>query len=85
MLTQRLQMTPQETFEYKLKWKPRAYTVRVHSDLATECKDWCRRNCNRWEWSCDTYTGVYEHTFYFERDDSARDFEQRFLRWVQHP
>ena len=77
------EMTPQEIFEYKQRWKPNSYSIRVHSDLDAQCKDWCRRNCNRWEWSCDTYTNVYEHTFHFELDAHAGDFERKFKRWVQ--
>ena len=34
-------MTPIEIFEYKLKWKP-GYTVRLHSDLGLQGKDFCK-------------------------------------------
>lgn len=75
-------MTPQEQFEYKNKWKPNAFVVDVHSDLHIQCKDWCRKNLNRWEWSMDTYTYVYSHTFYFELEESANAFEEKFKDWV---
>ena len=52
-------MTPQEIFEYKNAWKPKGFQVDVHSDLDVQCKDWCRKNLNRWEWSMDIYTYVY--------------------------
>jgi hypothetical protein len=75
-------MTPQEIFEYKCAWKPNAYVVNVHSDLDIQCKDWCRRHLQRHEWSMDTYTYVYAHTFYFEHDLHAKMFIQEFKEWV---
>lgn len=77
------QMTPQEIFEYKNKWKPNGYRVPVHSDLDVQCKDWCRRNCERWEWSMTTWTNVYEHTFMFEHEDHYATFSKTFEKWVQ--
>jgi len=68
-------MTPQETFEYKLNWKPNAYCVRLHSDLDWQGKDWCRKNLQRHQWSMDTYTNVYEHTFFFENEIHGKEFE----------
>lgn len=76
-------MTPQEIFEYKNKWKPNGYLVNVHSDLDWKCKDWCRKNCERHQWSMDTYTDVYQHTFYFEHDLHAQNFIQEFKEWIQ--
>lgn len=77
MYTDKLKMTPQEIFEYKNRWKP-GYTVSVHSDRDIECKEWCRRNLMRWEWSMEVYTDVYEHTFYFEKPALATLFKDRF-------
>lgn len=70
-------MTPQEIFDYKLKWRP-GHKVDVHSDLDIRCKDWCRRRLNRWEWSMDTYTDVYSHSFYFEHQEHADEFQSEF-------
>lgn len=75
-------MTPQEIFEYKLNWKPKAYIVHVHSDLDIQCKSWCRKHLQRHEWSMDTYTDVYSHTFYFEHDIHGKEFAQEFFEWV---
>ena len=75
-------MTPQEIFEYKNRWKPEGYAVQVHSDLDVQCKGWCRGNLNRWEWSMDTYTYVYAHTFYFELEESANQFKTKFKDWI---
>jgi hypothetical protein len=72
-------MTPQEIFEYKNRWKPSGHVVDVHSDLDVQCKDWCRKNLNRWEWSMDTYTNVYSHSFYFEHLNHAELFTEKFL------
>ena len=76
--------TPQEIWEYKRKWAACSYDVEVHSDLDVQCKDWCRRNLNRWEWSMDSYTDVYAHTFHFEQDLHAKTFARKFERWVQN-
>lgn len=76
-------MSPQEIFEYKIRWRPKAYAVEVHSDLDVKCKDWCRKNCERWEWSMDTYTDVYAHTFYFEHDLHGKEFAKEFQKWIQ--
>jgi len=75
-------MTPQEINDYKLKWKPNAHTVDVHSDLHIDCKYWCRKYLERWEWSMNTYTDVYSHTFYFEREEAANRFKTKFAEWV---
>ena len=82
LFTDLINMTPQEIFEYKNKWKPDAFVVDVHSDLDVKCKDWCRKNLNRWEWSMDTFTGVYAHTFYFEHGPSAVAFREKFKDWI---
>ena len=70
-------MTPLEIHEYKLRWKP-GYTVRLHSDLVNEGKTWCRRNCERHQWSMSTYTDVYEHTFHFEKEVQIYIFQLNF-------
>ena len=80
--TDKMKMTPQEIFEYKNAWKPKGFQVDVHSDLDVQCKDWCRKNLNRWELSMDTYTNVYSHTFYFEHDEYAYQFRMKFKDWV---
>jgi len=80
--TDKMKMTPQEIFEYKMRWKPNAFVIDVHSDLDIQCKDWCRKNLNRWEWSMDTYTYVYSHTFYFEEEQAADEFKRKFEKWV---
>lgn len=74
-------MTPQEIFDYKLKWAP-GFEVGVHSDLDVKCKDWCRKNLNRQEWAMDTYTDVYEHTFRFEKSENAFEFSKTFKEWL---
>jgi hypothetical protein len=79
--TELMKMTPQEITDYKLKWKP-GFTVDVHSDLDVQCKDWCRKNLNRWEWSFNKYTYVYSHTFQFESQERANEFADKFKDWV---
>lgn len=79
--TELAQMTPVEIAEYKMQWKP-GHQVTVHSDLDIQCKDFCRKNFNRWEWSMDKYTHVYAHTFYFEFEEFAYMFKMKFKEWV---
>jgi hypothetical protein len=74
-------MTPQEISEYKMKWRP-GTIVRIHSDLDWEAKQWCRKNLERHQWSMDTYTSVYEHSFFFENEDNAIKFANQFQQWV---
>lgn len=74
-------VTPQEIFEYKLAWKP-GFAVDVHSDLDVQCKNWCRRHLERWEWSVSVYTDVYSHTWHFEKLEYANDFRAAFSDWV---
>jgi hypothetical protein len=69
-------MTPQEINEYKLRWmRGTPYSVRLHSDLDTQGKTWCRRNLERHQWKMNTWTDNYEHTFYFEHQDDSLIFE----------
>jgi hypothetical protein len=74
-------MNPLDVFEYKLAWRNSATSVAVHSDLHIDTKDWCRRHCERWEWSMTAHTAPYEHTFLFEHAHHARAFKQEFERW----
>ena len=77
-------MTPQDINEYKMQWMRVAnHPVRIHSDLDVEGKDWCRRNLERHQWSFQSWTDVYEHTFYFENAGASQQFEHEFKEWVQ--
>ena len=67
-------MTPQETFEYKLNWKP-GHLVKLHSDRVDLGKTWCRRNLQRHQWSMTKWTAAYEHTFHFEDKEVAQSFK----------
>ncbi len=77
-------MTPQEIAEYKQRWMRTGNNnpVRLHSDLDTQGKTWCRRNLERHQWSMTTWTNVYEHTFFFENADHAELFEQQWPEFV---
>lgn len=75
--------TPQQISEYKQKWMMNGgFPVKLHSDLDIKGKDWCRRNLERWQWKMNTWTNVYEHTFWFEFEDDANDFKETFGRFV---
>jgi len=77
-------MTPQDIAEYKQRWMSTGNNnpVRLHSDLDTQGKTWCRRNLERQQWSMATWTDVYEHTFFFENADHAKLFEQQWPEFV---
>jgi hypothetical protein len=77
-------MTPLEISEYKIRWMSNgAHSVRLHSDLDTQGKTWCRRNLERHQWKMNTWTNVYEHTFFFELEEHAVAFasqwDERFV------
>lgn len=75
------EMTPQQIFEYKQSWLP-GYTVRLHSDVVDRGKTWCKRQCEKYEWSCTTWTAPYEHTFHFENIAAAQNFEMEMGRYT---
>ena len=74
-------MTPVEIFEYKLKWKP-GYTVRLHSDLRSQGKDFCKTQMFKTQWDMTEYTDVYEDTFYFEYKRDANQFAAQWPKFV---
>jgi|TARA_B110000046_G_scaffold38100_1_gene41724 hypothetical protein len=77
-------MTPQEINEYKQRWLASGtyYPVRLHSDLDTQGKTWCRRNLERHQWKMDTWTHVYEHTFIFEYKHDADEFSKQWPKFI---
>lgn len=79
------ELTPQQLFDYKQNWRPNAYCVRIHSDLADRAKWWCRKNLERSQWSMDTWTDVYEHTFLFKDDMDKEAFTEEFKKWCNLP
>lgn len=74
--------TPIEIHEYKMSWSATSTPVRLHSDLDVKGKDWCRRHLERWEWAFSKYTDVYEHTFFFQYEDDAKEFKENFGRFA---
>mgnify|MGYP007072096878 CR=1 FL=1 len=76
-------MTPQEISEYKMRWmRENSHSVRLHSDFDTQGKTWCRKNLERHQWKMNTWTNVYEHTFYFEHAEHAKLFEQQWPDYI---
>ena len=66
-------MTPIEIFEYKQKWKP-GYVVRLHSDLRSNAKDYCKVQMLKHQWDVNEYTNSYEDTWLFENRLDAASF-----------
>jgi hypothetical protein len=74
-------MTPVEIFEYKQRWKP-GYTVRLHSDLRSHGKDFCKIQMHPQQWDVKTFTNVYEDTFYFEYKQDAESFAAQWPEYI---
>ena len=74
-------MTPQEIFEYKMKWKP-GYAVRLHSDLRNVGKDYCKAKMFKEQWDMSTYTDNYEDTYYFQHKEDADKFATQWPEYI---
>ena len=74
-------MTPQEIFEYKLKWKP-GYEVKLHSDLRRQAIDYCKIQMFKQQWDIVKFTNVYEDTFVFEYRQDAQSFANHFKEYT---
>ena len=70
-------MTPQQITDHKNKWMP-GYEVRLHSDLESSGKDWCKQVMPKESWHFVKWTNVYEHTFRFEFIEAAQNFQMEF-------
>jgi hypothetical protein len=77
-------MTPIEIDDYKTTWLKNAHIVQVNEDLDVDGKTWCRKNVDRHRWSFSQYTDIYEHTFYFEAEQTAKDFESYITHHTNH-
>jgi hypothetical protein len=71
----KIKMTPQEIFELKCRWINDAFEVTIHSDRFEKAKDWCKENCEKWQWEFERWVGPYSHMFQFENEVDAKDFE----------
>ena len=68
-------MTPIEIFEYKKRWqRGNHYSVRLHSDIRSRGKDWCKTQLKPQQWDFSQYTDNYEDTFHFEYKQDADSF-----------
>lgn len=66
--------TPQELFEYKLKWKKYGHEVKLHSDYERQGVEWCKVQLMISQWELQKHTAPYEHTFLFEFKQDADAF-----------
>ena len=71
-------LTPIEIFEYKKRWQPKGYKVRLHSDLRSQGKDYCKTQMFKHQWIITEYTNNYEDTFLFEYKQDADSFTLQF-------
>ena len=79
-------MTPQERWEYKLKWmKENPFEVTAPSDLKYDCMDWCRTHLDQHEYEYKPFTGPYYDTWLFENVTDALKFSKMVvLRKHEH-
>jgi len=76
-------MIPIEIFEYKQRWlRAGGYAVRLHSDLRTQGKDFCKIQLMKQQWDFNMYTDNYEDTFHFEYKQDADAFRNKFKKYV---
>lgn len=75
-------MTPQEIFEYKMRWMP-GYMVSVHSDLRSQAVDWCKLWMNPIHWKHTKWTDVYEDTFHFQKLSQAKGLVEKFPKYAK--
>ena len=73
-----MKMKPQEIFAYKLKWRNKGFSVKVHSDKQSDAIRWCKEFCEKEEWNINTFTDVYEDTFLFEKAIHAQSFAREY-------
>jgi YHS domain-containing protein len=79
-------MTPQEIHDFKMKWmRDDPYHVRLHSDLESYGKDYCKQNFRPEQWKMSKWSDVYEHTFYFCSKNMAESFEKNFKKYANLP
>lgn len=81
LFMQRGKLTPQTISDHKRSWLP-GYQITLHSDLEKQGKAWCKKMLSVQSWHFQKYTNVYEHTFCFEHQDAAQNFEMEFSRFT---
>jgi hypothetical protein len=76
-------MIPIEIFEYKQRWqRAGGYAVRLHSDLRSQGKDYCKIQLMKQQWDFSQYTDNYEDTFHFEYKQDADSFRNKFKKYA---
>ena len=76
-------LTPQEVFDYKRKWKLTCcHSVQVDMDSHIWGKEWCRKHLDRIDWSFDKYTRPDDsHTFMFKEEIAANTFLEEYRKY----
>ena len=76
-------MIPIEIFEYKQRWqRAGGYVVRLHSDLRSQGKEYCKIQLMKQQWDFSQYTDNYEDTFHFEYKQDADAFRNKFKKYA---
>ena len=77
-------MTPLEISEHRQRWMSSGYNhpVKIHSDLRSRAKDYCKVQMFKQQWHHVQFTNVYEDTFYFEHHQDSDSFRFKFKDWV---
>ena len=76
-------MTPQERMSHKRRWRMASHFVyHTHTDLRSESKEWCKRNCEQHEWDIKQFTDIYGDTIRFEFEEHFNEFSNWYNeRW----
>jgi hypothetical protein len=75
-------LTPQEIFEYKLRWRP-GTACHLHSDLFFEGREWCKEHLPKKAWHFETWTDNYQHTFFFEYAVHAEELAAEYPEYAR--
>lgn len=76
-------MTPQERWEYKLKWLKEPVQVDAPSDLKYDLMDWCRTRLDQHLYEYRPFIGPYYDRYLFESVVDALAFS-KFLVERKH-
>ena len=72
-------MTPQETFEYKIKWKPNAWKHFIDPDADVWSKTWCRSHLEKRSWSFEPYAREDDwHMMLFQNKHDYMHFKSEY-------
>lgn len=67
--------TPQEISLIKMRWINDSHDVIFPSDHTSAAQQWCKHNCEPWEWMLEKWVHAYSHVMSFQNPVHAQDFQ----------